>query len=579
MAALRWIEDNTYDPKYPLWTRANVGEVLPEPPSPLGWDLVFEGGTVLGWRDCMINRLGIEEYEVHSTRPEVIGVFGGYAYLGATLIRVWAERTPGMTAEDIDNAYFAGHPDVPPYEPAPWHQNPHTTEVMAQWLGWVMGDRNQDELERDRLEARRIRAERPDLAATPDAELLARAESLKEVCRRLFDQHINQSGAASIAPGVIIAVCTALGEPTKAMALIAGIGDVDSAAPSYAMWELSRRVRASAELTALFDRGHHGLHRVLVDAGAPAAGLVGALDEFLAEFGSRGPNEWDIHSPTWEQEPDMVLALIDRMRFSDDQASPTADHAAREAERERLGAEITEALAGDPETQGQFVAALASAATFLPGRERSKTNIIRVIGEIRAAVWEIGRRAAERGELSEPRDVCLLFADEVERLITGELDDVAALVAERRDHLRFLQEREPPFIFGSAPPPNTEWPLRGTEVAPHAAAGDRLTGLPGCPGKARGRAVVVNHPSEPADLGPGDILVAPMTDPAWTPLFVPAAAVVVDVGAPLSHAIIVSRELGIPCVVSVNEATERIPTGATIEVDGDLGTVTVLELP
>lgn len=73
-------------------------------------------------------------------------------------------------------------------------------------------------------------------------------------------------------------------------------------------------------------------------------------------------------------------------------------------------------------------------------------------------------------------------------------------------------------------------------------------------------------------------MIAPMTDPAWTPLFVPAAAVVVDVGAPLSHAIIVSRELGIPCVVSVTGATERIPDGAIVEVDGGAGTVTVVEI-
>jgi pyruvate,water dikinase len=71
--------------------------------------------------------------------------------------------------------------------------------------------------------------------------------------------------------------------------------------------------------------------------------------------------------------------------------------------------------------------------------------------------------------------------------------------------------------------------------------------------------------------------VAPLTDPSWTPLFVPAAGVVVDVGAPLSHAIIVSRELGIPCVVSATGATHRIPDGALVEVNGDTGTVTVLE--
>jgi pyruvate,water dikinase len=103
--------------------------------------------------------------------------------------------------------------------------------------------------------------------------------------------------------------------------------------------------------------------------------------------------------------------------------------------------------------------------------------------------------------------------------------------------------------------------------------------MPGCAGIVTGRAAVVLDPSDPTALEPGDILVAPLTDPAWTPLFVPAAAVVVDVGAALSHAIIVSRELGIPCVVSATDATRRIPHGATIEVNGDTGTVTLLALP
>jgi pyruvate,water dikinase len=84
---------------------------------------------------------------------------------------------------------------------------------------------------------------------------------------------------------------------------------------------------------------------------------------------------------------------------------------------------------------------------------------------------------------------------------------------------------------------------------------------------------------DPTALAPGDILVAPITDPSWTPLFVPAEGVVVDVGAPLSHAIIVSRELGIPCVVSATDATKRIPDGALIEVDGTTGVVTVIETP
>ena len=129
-------------------------------------------------------------------------------------------------------------------------------------------------------------------------------------------------------------------------------------------------------------------------------------------------------------------------------------------------------------------------------------------------------------------------------------------------------------IIDGAVPPLAEWKQRDRSAL-HVEPGTTLAGLSGCPGAATGRARVILSPFDGGDLEPGDVLVAPITDPSWTPLFVPAAAVVVDVGAPLSHAVIVSRELGIPCVVSVTDATRKIPDGATVEVNGTAGTVTV----
>ena len=310
MAAVdRWIDDNVYSPARGFWTRANVGEVLPDPPSPLGWDLVFEGGTILGWRDCMVNRLGILDEEVDRIRPEVMGVFGGYAYLGITILRVWAVRTPGFTPEALDAAYFAGHPGIPPYEAEPWHENMATTEKMGGWLGWVMGDRDQSELEADRLAARAVRAARPDLAATSDADLLALATALKPMIRSLFDQHINQSGAASIAPGVIGAVCAAVGRPTDTMRLLAGLGGVDSAAPSSAMWELSRVVRASAALTAHFDAGIDRLHdRLRADAAAAdVAVFLATLDETLAKRSTLADDMLSLWQGRWKGNIDAVF--------------------------------------------------------------------------------------------------------------------------------------------------------------------------------------------------------------------------------------------------------------------------------
>ncbi|MBI2766747.1 MAG: phosphoenolpyruvate-utilizing protein [Chloroflexi bacterium] len=583
MPDIRWIEDQPYRPKAPFLTRANVGEVVPEPPSPAGWDLVWDkGGSMAGWRDCSVNRLGVgdEELDPNPDRTDWIGLCGGYGYLNASWIRVWGERTPGMSAAAIDAAYFGDHPDVPPYVQEPWHTNPATTARMTEWLGWVLGDGDQSELEEDRRYAREIHAARPPLESLTDAELLERAVSLRPVCRRMFDQHINQSGAAAIGPGVLAAICAAIGRPEAAMRLLAGLGGVDSAAPSFAMWELSRAVRESAMLTALFDGGPAGLNEKLRASSEPdVTAFCRALDGFLDEFGSRGPNEWDIMAPSWETKPDIALAAIDRMRLAADSESPMGNNASREAERKALIEEISEVLSADAAAKAQFLAAAASAARFVPGRERSKTNIIRVIEESRVAIWEIGRRAVARGAIDQPNDICFLFEDELRAMTEGKLGELRGLIEPRKRYHEWLLTLEPPFIINGPPPPNTTWPKRSDRVVEAVTAGQVLQGMPGCPGLARGRARVVLSPADPTILEPGDILIAPMTDPAWTPLFVPSAGVVVDVGAALSHAIIVSRELGIPCVVSVTGASQRIPDGALIEVDGDAGTVRIIELP
>jgi pyruvate,water dikinase len=167
----------------------------------------------------------------------------------------------------------------------------------------------------------------------------------------------------------------------------------------------------------------------------------------------------------------------------------------------------------------------------------------------------------------------MMRADEID----GFLADPASMADEVRARAAAyatLFDIEPPFMFAGTVPPLSTWARRDQPLSP-VAPGTVLSGIPGCPGRASGRARVILDPANPASLEPGDVLVAPITDPAWTPLFVTAGAVVVDVGAQMSHAVIVSRELGIPCVVSVTGATRQIPDGAMVDVDGTAGTVTV----
>jgi phosphohistidine swiveling domain-containing protein len=343
---------------------------------------------------------------------------------------------------------------------------------------------------------------------------------------------------------------------------------------------MSREVRADPGLTAAFDAGVDGVLERLAQDGSPAAAkFLADWDAFIEEFGSRGPNEWDIRADSWETEPALPLAALDRVRLQGDDESPHARHEVVAAQRAEVTEQVRAKVAGDEELSGMLEAALR-AAVMMPRRERTKTTIVKVIHEARMVFRELGRRHAEAGDIAE--------ADHVFMLLEPELEDFVADPASFRDTLAQraaafaeLWDIEPPFIIrdGDLPPLST-WPRR-TEVGakPAVAAGGELTGVSGSPGVARGTARVVLDPRDPAALEPGDILVAPFTDPSWTPLFMTAGGVVVDVGGQISHAVIVSRELGLPCVVSATDATSVIPDGATIEVDGNTGVVTVLEAP
>lgn len=575
--AERWIVDDEPSARYPVYTRGNVGEVFPDPVTPFSASLAITPHAEPGWRDALVRSGIFTEDEFDPDRNEIIGVFGGYCYLNVSINRISGVRVPGMTPEMIDLALFGAQPGIPPYEPQPGDDDPERATAAFEWLIWIMTATDLPELAEEEALTKRLRDQRPDVAAMDDAALVAYVRSLYDAhFRRLFGQHIFVSTAVQIPLGIITQVCEAVGDPSLAMRLLAGLGDVESAAPSFAMWHLGRRVARSATLTAEFDAGVPGLFDRL-EAGrgdAEVDTFLGEVAAFLHEHGARGPNEWDTTSHTWETRPELALAAIDRMRLLEDAEAPDGHHAELVADREAVAAEVAALLADQPEVLEQFQQALAAASVFFPGRERSKTNAVRFIQETRVPLHELGRRMVAAGHFGRVEDFGMLLADELDAFLA----DPAAFtttIRERRTRYDELAALEPPFVFAGAPPPEETWARRDAATHDVAAAGEVLTGISGCPGRASGTARVVLDPSDPSALAPGDVLVAPITDPSWTPLFVAASAVVVDVGAQLSHAIIVSRELGIPCVVSVTGATRKIPDGAVVTVDGTAGTVTL----
>ncbi len=574
-----WIGDSTLGERFPAWTRGNAADVFPEPFSPLGQSMVVLEALSPGLRDAYIDlgALSYNEFE-NPDSPELWKMFGGYLYNPLTLTRILGARMPGGSPDMIDKAFFDERDEVPPYDEQPWHISEVHEARLGESMAWAMSTQSLPELDADRALARSLREHRPDLESLTDSALIARARSMIPYLQLTMENAMRVSSMASLGPGALGAICEGLGDPTLSIRLLAGI-DVDSAAPSHAMWELGRVAAASEVIAAAFDAGpDEVLDRLRASDSAEARDFLNRFGQFLFDHGARGQNEYDVYAISWEVKPRIALAAIDLMRRSDASQAPTNRNTAAIAERDRIAADIRAQIAGDPETAGLFEAAMTSARLFLSGRERAKTNVVTVINEMRVALREFGRRLVERGVLDEVAQVFMVTDVELNRL-RHDPDSMAGVIRERWATFQSLFDFEPVFVVNGVVPALSDMRRRGGENVVTATVGTVLTGSAGSGGVATGRARVILDAADPAGLEPGDILVAPQTDPSWVPLFVPASAVIVNVGAMGSHAMIVSRELGVPCVASVADATLIIPDGATITVDGNAGTVTIVALP
>ena len=568
MTEVTWAADDQPSARWQLYTRGNVGEVFPDVVYPLTWRLLGKQAED-GWRDAFGDFGVLAPGDLGDESMVILGVFGGYCYINASYVRILGVRTPGLAVETIDRDFF-GESDAPPYSPRPGDKNRRASLRIARTIASTLFAKEVNGLDEDVAQVDAFRARLPSPEAA-DAAFVDYLTSYQPLFRQLFRRHIFTSFRATIGLGVVNDLCAAVGDPSLVVQLLGGLGGVESAAPSAALWELGRLARADP-IAFQFEAGLPGLHGRLMSEAA-ASELRMGIDRFLQNFGYRGPNEWDLASQTWDADITRVYAAIDSMRRADESHAPTARHAALERDRLAATADVRARLSRMQRMQ--FDRALASVQLFSQARERSKSTVIRASHGARLALRELVARTRDRG-VDNVADLCLLTPSELRSYLVDPASLLPVVRARRAQHTE-LTAKIPPFIFEGTQPPPDRWASR--DSATHSvASGSVLQGIPGCPGIARGRARVVLDPGDPRGLGPGDVLVAPITDPSWTPLFVPAEAVVVDVGATMSHAVIVSRELGIPCVVSVTGGTRTIPDGALIEVDGAAGTVTVLEV-
>jgi pyruvate,water dikinase len=250
-------------------------------------------------------------------------------------------------------------------------------------------------------------------------------------------------------------------------------------------------------------------------------------------------------------------------------------------ERLQVEAQARSALAHEPKLLARFEKLLDTAQRFGRVREEQVASFTLGWPLMRRALLRLGGILVERGVLLTAEDVFFLTRAELLAALTisEPAGSLARVVMERRKLWQRQRRLTPPLVLGEMTPMMKRI-FEGTENMLRSEAGlpvrIGLTGLPASPGRASGPARVICTPEEFGRLQPGDVLIAPVTTPAWTPLFVHAAAVVTDTGSPLAHASLAAREYGIPAVAGTGNATARLQDGQVVLVDGNTGLVEVL---
>jgi rifampicin phosphotransferase len=529
-----------------LWSSGNLKDAVAGVPTTASWSFVAPYLRAIFFEP--IGRLGY----VVPAGMEVVRRFAGRAYFDLTNLQAIYFDSLGVLPSETNRSVGGPHvsirlPAVSPALERRWQR----ARLRALWL--MLRQQRSYAAAIDRVQ-RAARALPLEFGGYSNAQLIEVAERVGEQQAEFgptFQTGNFEAGFWQAPLEQLLERWLPGAGQRVAAGLMAGSGQVTSAEHGYRLVELAS-VAASdpAALAFLTECDHDPQAWRGLPQGSP---FKRELERFLAEFGHRGIYEADLANPRWIEDPRFVLAQV--RTFVEHGAAPS------KALEQRHAAELALLrLPWAPRLAASWLAQRARRAAAL--REAGKSALIAMALPVRMILLEFGGRMVLAGVIDQVDDVFHLSRADLETYVHGEWDgsDFRALVAERR-RVRESQLAGPP-------PPD----LIGAPAV-SAAPARTLRGLPASPGVACGPARLIAHPSDSARLQRGDILVAPSTDPGWTPLFLRCAAVVTEVGGLLSHGAIVARELGLPAVVNVAGVLEVLEDGELVSVDGNRGLI------
>lgn len=548
-------EDARWEPPVPgsAWWRRQVVENLPEPLSPLFDELYLREGLEVSI-DTLMEFFGMTYLRVEDfiDRP-IFATVNGYAYLRADYRLRWS-TVPAVLRATIDEFRVLFGDKTAAY----WREQalPSYLEKIEWWKA-------------------------VDAADAADERLLAGMRELALEDARYWFACALMIARAKVTDG-LLGRFLALAAPRRT--LTSGIflrGFPSQTVDAETELEvLAGQVRASDELRVLVTAGPAaGLPEALATTPAGRAWLA-AFARYLDRYGHQVYN-LDFVAPTQADDPLPVLLSLKAM-VRQPEGDPRARQRAIVAERDARVEETARAF--DPLRRRLFRLLLDWAQRFGPDREAALFYMGAGWPTLRRLALELGRRLADGGSLRTAEDVFFLETPEIEAAIAARSagqsrSELARLAHERRELREARKRLHPPPVV----PPDHKLRFGPLDMSVwetqrrNEPAGAVLRGFAVSPGRVTAPASVIRSPADFLEMEPGTILVCSTTTPAWTPLFSQARGLVTDVGGILAHGSIVAREYGIPAVLGTGIATTRIRSGQTIMVDGDSGTVTLLD--
>ncbi|HTK63903.1 MAG TPA: PEP-utilizing enzyme [Pseudonocardia sp.] len=526
------------------WTTANLGEAAPGVLTPLGlglWGETAERAT----RQAMytLGVMGRDELEPPADVTDwILRPFHGRLAMRLEFMAMVGDRMPMVTGRDAIRGMFGEAPATMEFAPTRARYGAIATKFPRAFVTLPT-----------RMRAAAAEQDtwwRASVAQVHDLDLAA--------ARRLFaEAQLRFAKTSSLQLVSTMSTIQPLYDALGALVVRAGVGEV----------ALLSGV-GGAETHVVNDIWRASRSRITVE-------------DVVRAHGFHGPLEGEISGRVWREDDSPLRTLVKRYADRDEVDDPHRREAARSHELARMQREVVAALPAPARPAARLVLRLA--ADRIPLRGVAKRSFLQAIDVARAAARRSGELLVADGVMDDPEDVFMLTGRELALALPG---DVQAIVAERRTYraahqavrLADSQWRGLPTLVSverSEPAAGSE-PGSDSEAGSGTGANDALTGLGVSAGVVEGTVRVVTDPSF-ADVEPDEILVAPTTDPSWSSIMFISSALVVDIGGALSHAAVVAREFGIPCVVGVRDGTRVLRTGDRVRVDGGAGTVHILE--